>query len=143
MGWWVGGSIDIESFLYPPTHLPTPPGIFYLAIPLGAATGYALGGILGQAFGWRAAFLFCGVPGLVVAFLVMLINDPPHGVNDEPHTGTHHPPTHPPTHPLLCLAVLVMLINDPPHGVNDEPYTGTYPPTHPPTLSYVWLSSSC
>ena len=73
-------------------------GIFYLAIPLGAAAGYALGGILGQAFGWRAAFLFCGVPGLVVAFLVMLINDPPHGVNDEPHTGTFtHPPTHPPS----------------------------------------------
>ena len=38
-------------------------GIFYLAIPVGAALGYAVGGILGETLGWKAAFLACGVPG--------------------------------------------------------------------------------
>lgn len=38
-------------------------GIFYLAIPVGAALGYAVGGILGETLGWNAAFLACGVPG--------------------------------------------------------------------------------
>ena len=54
-----------------PTHPTTPStqernvalGVFYLAIPLGAALGYAVGGALGHNMGWRAAFLFCGIPG--------------------------------------------------------------------------------
>jgi MFS family permease len=31
-----------------------------LAIPVGAALGFGLGGIIGQALGWRYAFLICG-----------------------------------------------------------------------------------
>lgn len=44
-------------------------GIFYLAIPVGAALGYAAGGVLGGTFGWRAAFLFCGVPGEEIIYV--------------------------------------------------------------------------
>jgi MFS transporter, Spinster family, sphingosine-1-phosphate transporter len=40
---------------------------FYLAIPVGAALGYLLGGKLGQQFGWRMPFLIGAVPGLLVA----------------------------------------------------------------------------
>ena len=32
-------------------------GIFYLAIPVGTALGYILGGKMGAAYGWRAAVL--------------------------------------------------------------------------------------
>lgn len=39
---------------------------FYLAIPVGSALGYAIGGVLGSAFGWREAFWVMGVPGLVL-----------------------------------------------------------------------------
>jgi predicted MFS family arabinose efflux permease len=42
-------------------------GVFYLAIPVGAAIGYVAGGVIGDMFGWRAAFLCCGAPGLLVS----------------------------------------------------------------------------
>jgi MFS family permease len=40
---------------------------FYLAIPVGSALGYLLGGILGFHFGWQAAFLLVALPGLFLA----------------------------------------------------------------------------
>jgi MFS family permease len=49
---------------------------FYLAIPVGSALGYLLGGILGQKFGWHAAFLIVGAPGLLLAVSVWRLRDP-------------------------------------------------------------------
>ena len=43
--------------------------IFYLAIPVGAALGYAAGGVFGSLWGWRAPFMLCAIPGLVIAAL--------------------------------------------------------------------------
>ena len=43
--------------------------IFYLAIPVGAALGYLAGGQIGSHWGWRAPFLVCGAPGILVAAL--------------------------------------------------------------------------
>ena len=50
--------------------------LFCLAIPIGAALGYGLGAHLGQRFGWRAAFMVCGFPGLLLAALVLLLKEP-------------------------------------------------------------------
>ncbi|MBJ6723773.1 spinster family MFS transporter [Geomesophilobacter sediminis] len=50
---------------------------FYLAIPVGSALGYLLGGLLGQNFGWHSAFLMVGVPGLILAVPVALLKTPP------------------------------------------------------------------
>src|SRR5713226_4827440 len=36
---------------------------------LGAAIGFTLGGLVANAFGWRYAFFFVGIPGLISAFL--------------------------------------------------------------------------
>jgi MFS family permease len=49
---------------------------FYLAIPVGSALGYLLGGLLGQNFGWHAAFLMVGAPGLLLAAAVWVLRDP-------------------------------------------------------------------
>jgi MFS family permease len=49
---------------------------FYLAIPVGSALGYLLGGILGQRFGWHAAFLIVGVPGLILALPLWFLREP-------------------------------------------------------------------
>lgn len=38
----------------------------------GTFIGYALGGVIAQAFGWRAAFLLAGLPGIVVALLLLV-----------------------------------------------------------------------
>ena len=42
---------------------------FGLALPIGSALGYILGGLVGQHWGWRLAFMVVGVPGLFFAFL--------------------------------------------------------------------------
>lgn len=41
--------------------------IFYLAIPVGAALGYLVGGQLGQRYGWRTPFFVGAIPGLLIA----------------------------------------------------------------------------
>ncbi|ACC99027.1 Sugar phosphate permease [Elusimicrobium minutum Pei191] len=42
---------------------------FGLALPAGSALGYFLGGVLGDHFGWRIAFMIVGVPGLLLGLL--------------------------------------------------------------------------
>lgn len=49
---------------------------FYLAIPVGAALGFAIGGVTGAHYGWRAAFLVCGLPGILAALFALRIRDP-------------------------------------------------------------------
>lgn len=49
---------------------------FYVAIPVGAALGFTLGGVVGQHYGWRAAFLVAGLPGILTSLLVWRIKDP-------------------------------------------------------------------
>jgi MFS family permease len=53
--------------------------IFYMAIPVGAALGYVVGGAVSQAWGWRAAFFVAALPGLLLALWVLKIPDPPRG----------------------------------------------------------------
>jgi MFS family permease len=50
--------------------------VFYLAIPVGSALGFLLGGMLEEHFGWRAAFFVGGGPGVLLALLVPLIEEP-------------------------------------------------------------------
>ncbi|HWI40409.1 MAG TPA: MFS transporter, partial [Verrucomicrobiae bacterium] len=49
---------------------------FYLAIPVGSALGYLLGGVLGHRFGWQAAFLMVGAPGLLLVYPLLRLRDP-------------------------------------------------------------------
>src|SRR6478672_3835335 len=53
--------------------------IFYVAIPVGAAAGYLLGGAIEPALGWRAAFFVVGLPGVIMALLALTVPDPPRG----------------------------------------------------------------
>jgi len=46
-------------------------GVFYLAIPVGAALAYLAGGFLGSRLGWRPVFLLGGLPGLLLALAVI------------------------------------------------------------------------
>jgi len=55
---------------------------FYVAIPVGSALGYLLGGVLGHRFGWQSAFLMVGLPGLLLAIPIGLLRTPPRGGDD-------------------------------------------------------------
>lgn len=58
--------------------------IFYLAIPVGSALGYLLGGLCGELWGWRAAFGIVGLPGLALALAMLLMREPQRGQYDRP-----------------------------------------------------------
>src|SRR5579862_5231759 len=51
--------------------------LFYMAIPVGSALGYVLGGQIDAHYNWRAAFFVAGAPGLLLALLAVLLRDPP------------------------------------------------------------------
>lgn len=50
--------------------------IFYVAIPVGSALGFLLGGLLEHRFGWRSAFFIAGGPGLALALVTVFIAEP-------------------------------------------------------------------
>jgi MFS family permease len=50
-------------------------GIFHIAIPLGAAAGVILGGIISSKMGWRTPFLFFAVPGIILGVLAFFMKD--------------------------------------------------------------------
>lgn len=45
---------------------------FALALPLGAALGYLLGGMVGQVWGWRCAFWVAGIPGIILGIWTLI-----------------------------------------------------------------------
>ncbi|MBI4656852.1 MAG: MFS transporter [Elusimicrobia bacterium] len=49
--------------------------VYALGIPVGSAIGYILGGVLGQSFGWRNAFLIVAVPGALLGTAVMFLKE--------------------------------------------------------------------
>ena len=54
-------------------------GVFYLAIPVGFALGYLVGGYFGTRYGWRAPFYVGGGPGFLLAALMLFMPEPERG----------------------------------------------------------------
>ena len=55
---------------------------FYLAMPIGSALGIVLGGVLSHRFGWPSAFFVVGVPGLLAAFVALILPEPVRGASE-------------------------------------------------------------
>ncbi len=56
--------------------------IFNIAIPVGAALGYLIGGTVGERFGWRTSFIVSAVPGILIALLIsVLMREPARGAS--------------------------------------------------------------
>jgi len=54
-------------------------GVFYLAIPVGFALGYPIGGYFGTHYGWRTPFYIAGIPGFLLAALILFLPEPERG----------------------------------------------------------------
>src|SRR5258707_12128725 len=65
--------------LFPPHQRARAMGIFMLGLPAGLSLAYFSAGAIGAAFGWRAAFLFACIPGLLFAWLALKIREPARG----------------------------------------------------------------
>jgi MFS transporter, Spinster family, sphingosine-1-phosphate transporter len=73
---------------YPPEQRNRVLTLFYTAIPVGAAAGYALGGSLGGHYGWRIPFFVSAFPGILIALLILaFIQEPPRGATDREPRG--------------------------------------------------------
>jgi MFS transporter, Spinster family, sphingosine-1-phosphate transporter len=57
--------------------------LFYMAIPVGTALGYVIGGILGPRYGWRIPFYVGAVPGFLLALALLAIPEPVRGQSDQ------------------------------------------------------------
>jgi MFS family permease len=83
--------------LFPRQHRGRALTFFYIAVPLGAAVGYPLGGLIDKwGGGWRMAFYVVGLPGLAVALAALGLPEPPRGGAedvDEEHRRRHQEQT--------------------------------------------------
>lgn len=75
------------SDLFAPRYRGRILGLYYLALPLGGALGYLLGGEIGARHGWRGAFWVVGLPGLALAVAGLLIHDPGRGASEGLQAG--------------------------------------------------------
>jgi MFS family permease len=55
---------------------------FYVAIPVGSALGFVLGGQMAQHFGWPWAFYAVVPPGLLLGLICFCMPEPPPGASD-------------------------------------------------------------
>jgi MFS family permease len=70
----------IVADYFPPDRRPMALGVFALGAPIGAWLGADRAGAVAHAFGWRAALLALGVPGVIMGVLVYLtVREPTRG----------------------------------------------------------------
>ena len=81
-----GGTPSCNSIVcdyFPASRRPMALTIFALGAPIGAWLGADMAGAVASAYGWRAAFLVLGVPGVLLAAIIMLtIREPKRGCLD-------------------------------------------------------------
>lgn len=69
--------------LYPPERRATAMAIFGTGVNWGILLGFLVGGWVNEFFGWRAAFLIVGLPGIALALLVRFtVPEPPRGTSN-------------------------------------------------------------
>jgi predicted MFS family arabinose efflux permease len=91
-----GGSPPAQSLIsdyFPPERRAFALGVLFMFIPLGFLTTFLVGGWINEFFGWRAAFVVLGLPGVALAVLLLVtLREPPRGHSENRvHDGP--PPT--------------------------------------------------
>ncbi len=65
---------------YPPAQRNRVLTIFNIAIPVGAALGYLIGGSVGEHYGWRTSFIVSAIPAILLAIpIALFLKEPARG----------------------------------------------------------------
>lgn len=85
-----GGSPPSQSLIsdyFPPERRGFALGVLFMYIPLGFLVGFLVGGWVNEFFGWRAAFMVVGVPGIILALILRFtLREPPRGHSENLQT---------------------------------------------------------
>ena len=58
--------------------------IFNIALFVGAALGYLIGGVVGEHYGWRHSFIVSAIPGVIIAILIAIfMKEPTRGASQQ------------------------------------------------------------
>ncbi|MGV3593421.1 MAG: spinster family MFS transporter [Gammaproteobacteria bacterium] len=86
-------STSLLADYFPPQQRGRACAILASAIPAGVFVGYLVGGTVSAAWGWRAALMVVGVPGIALGLLTLLtMREPPRGAFDDLRSGCSAPP---------------------------------------------------
>lgn len=74
-------SASIITDYFAPHELSRAMGIFAVGAVLGPVLGYAAGGLIAEAYGWRWTFVILGVPGILLGVILYLtVREPKRGI---------------------------------------------------------------
>jgi predicted MFS family arabinose efflux permease len=74
---------SLISDLFPREKRGLAMAIWFTGVSIGMFVGYTLGGILAESLGWRATFLWLGIPGVILAVIVRFtVRETPRGLAD-------------------------------------------------------------
>lgn len=68
--------------LYPPEKRARALSLFMMGLPIGIALSYLVGSYVAHAWGWRAAFVIAGIPGILSAIAVLFVHEPARGTKE-------------------------------------------------------------
>ncbi len=69
----------------PPEKRSSAIAFYGLGIPIGGLLGLIIGGVINDLYGWRAAFMIVGAPGILLAFLLPKIITDPRRITESGH----------------------------------------------------------
>ncbi len=76
-------SYSLISDYFPPERRGTALAVLGMGVPLGVLVGFLVGGWVNEFFGWRAAFMVVGIPGIILALILRItLREPPRGQFD-------------------------------------------------------------
>lgn len=88
-------SVSMIADLYPKSRRSLAISLYLMGPHVGLIIAMALGGWIAQEYGWRYAFIFFGLPGVILGLLLwLLVKEPVRGAFDAPDakdTHSHNP----------------------------------------------------
>jgi predicted MFS family arabinose efflux permease len=86
-------STSLLADYFPPQQRGRACAILASAIPAGVFVGFLVGGTVSAAWGWRAALMVVGLPGILLGLLTLLtVREPVRGSFDDARTDSRAPP---------------------------------------------------